>query len=544
MYTLLLVFIVGATLFVYGASTEVSRAAQADTRDRSVLEQAREALIARAVADGNHPGSLPCPDALTTNPIFNNFPNDGIADEMLGTDCPSYIGRLPWRTLGVGDLRDEAGERLWYALSPNFHDYPTVTINSDSKGDRIVHGGSTSTTLTAQAAAVVFAAGTALPGQVRDSVTAACSMSGVSRTMRRDLCAANYLETAASATPTWNNASATGPYMNARPTLAFNDKLLVIRAADFMPLVERRVARELREVLRNYRARSESAAAVAGGCNCLPWPDANSNGTSDTTSNRGRIPLVALPHPWGWSWTNPVTKKPFVNPQTGEVLAPLPALPSYFVSNNWASVIYYTVAKSSLHNNGVACTTCSGNATLSVDGANGYGMVLMTTGVIMPAQTRSAWAHYIDDAENRDANPQAAEAGASADPAPNDAYLTPPPPCPTGQCPTLLKGVQRCIASNATCPRNVTAPGRDRIYVITAASPNAQCAPNASVLLNSAPCHTTGNNVKAVCRQAADNLDNCSCAEAADAMITPPCRNTLNPPQCQAAVKTLQSCRS
>ena len=43
----------------------------------SALAQARQALISRAASDGNHPGSLPCPDAVT-NIAGSNVPNDGI----------------------------------------------------------------------------------------------------------------------------------------------------------------------------------------------------------------------------------------------------------------------------------------------------------------------------------------------------------------------------------------------------------------------------------------------------------------------------------
>ena len=151
LFLLLLTAAVGVTLFVYGASTEVTRAINADAKTRAVLEQARAALIARAVSDANRPGSLPCPDAVTSTP--NNVPDDGIADLLVGNACPSYIGRLPWRTLGVGDLRDAHGERLWYALSPNFRDDNSVQINSDSKGTLTVYAGSSANAVTRHGAA-------------------------------------------------------------------------------------------------------------------------------------------------------------------------------------------------------------------------------------------------------------------------------------------------------------------------------------------------------------------------------------------------------
>lgn len=120
MLLLMLVAVGALAVFVSG----LNRATVQLERDRitnEALAQAKEALIGRAASDENRPGSLPCPD-LVTNIPGSNIPNDGIADLLAGTDCPSYIGRLPWRTLKLPDLRDGDGERLWYELSPGFRD--------------------------------------------------------------------------------------------------------------------------------------------------------------------------------------------------------------------------------------------------------------------------------------------------------------------------------------------------------------------------------------------------------------------------------------
>ncbi len=534
---ILLIFGIGAILWSVAADQGVR--SRTDTRAESALAEAREALIGYAAAHATHPGALPCPD---TN-------DDGVGESLTaGLTCPSYIGRLPWRDLGVGDLRDAAGERLWYVLSPNFRNATSVVnaINSDTKGDRTVYSGAENpaatalTTLTTQAAAVVFAPGVVLPGQYRDSASAPCLMSGVSQSMPRSWCAANYLESGSTGAIAWNNDLASGPFVSAGTSLTFNDRLLVLRNSDFMPTVERRVAREMIEILRAYNTNSAKAAIASNGCQCFPWPDATNTGTSSTNSNRGRIPLVAAPHNWGSGWTSLLTGLPLL----GSTFPPIPALPSYFQPNLWHTVIFYSVAKSNLENSGSACTTCSANATLSVDGSSGYGLVLITAGAIYPSQTRSTWATYISDAQNRDANPQAAISGSSADPAANDAYVTPPQACPTGTCLVLTSNVRRCVSSSAVCARNVTAPFNNQLLTITAQPPNTQCGPNARALLNNAPCHTTGSNVKPACSSASSNLSACSCNSAANTMVTPPCRNNLNPPSCQEAVNSLQTCTS
>lgn len=118
---LLLVSVGALAVFVSG----LNRAAVQLERDRVTLvalAQAKEALIGRALTDDNRPGSLPCPD---TN-------DDGVAESA----CPTQlIGRLPWKTLKAGDLRDGAGERLWYELSANYRDQiSSEPLNTNTSG--------------------------------------------------------------------------------------------------------------------------------------------------------------------------------------------------------------------------------------------------------------------------------------------------------------------------------------------------------------------------------------------------------------------------
>jgi hypothetical protein len=343
-----------AVLFVYGSTSEMGRSIKAENRTRDALEQARQALIGRAVADANRPGSLPCPD---TN-------DDGSADLFVGSSCPSYIGRLPWRTLGIGDLRDESGERLWYALSLNFRDHPSAPpLNSDTKGTLVVHHTSPATPLTTQGIAVVFAPGLMLPGQMRDNASALCSSTGT--ILPRKRCAVNYLDTAAAV----NNAVSAGPYISSPAGAFFNDKLAVIVAADVMPLVEQRVALELRNALLTYRSSSS--------CRCYPWADSGIDGVSDSGANRGRVPdTTALPDPW-----------------------PAGALPPYFPANGWGRLIYYAVARTALNGAGKTCTTCI-DPTLTVDAASGYDVVLITPGYAGASRPSANWSDYLDDAEN------------------------------------------------------------------------------------------------------------------------------------------------
>jgi len=122
---MLVIMIIGSAAFLVSSlSTTALKNARQETT-ANALAQAKEALIGRAVADNNMPGSLPCPDT----------DDNGSAELLSGNDCPSYIGRLPWKTLGLPDLRDGSGERLWYALSTNFRDDDSARpLNSDTAG--------------------------------------------------------------------------------------------------------------------------------------------------------------------------------------------------------------------------------------------------------------------------------------------------------------------------------------------------------------------------------------------------------------------------
>ncbi len=128
----------------------------------AALAQAKEGLIGYAVSNSNRPGVLPCPD---TN-------NNGTSEGLSGNECPSYIGRLPWKTLGLPQLRDGSGELLWYAFSRNFrNDSSAQPINTDTKGSLTVYSNTTGTTIASQAAAVIFAPGAVLGTQDRSSST-------------------------------------------------------------------------------------------------------------------------------------------------------------------------------------------------------------------------------------------------------------------------------------------------------------------------------------------------------------------------------------
>jgi hypothetical protein len=245
----------------------------------AALAQAKEALIARAVADDNRPGSLPCPDT----------DDDGTAELFAGNDCPSYIGRLPWRTLDLPDIRDAEGERLWYVLSPSHRDHGTAEpINSDTIGTINVVDTAPSTGVVA----VVIAPGRALTragaagGQVRDC-PANCNN------------AVNYLDAAGGVdNAVWAPVAGVATVTGAAETGSFNDRVLAITRDDIMRLVERRVAREIAVPM---RARYEGWQAATGR-GFYPWAapfnDPANPGLGVNGTLHGHLPVTATPLVW------------------------------------------------------------------------------------------------------------------------------------------------------------------------------------------------------------------------------------------------------
>src|SRR5262245_5265019 len=136
---LLLVILVMGSLYVLVSGINAAPMQLEQKRDdltAAALKQAKEALIAWSATHAIGPGHLLCPDA----------DNDGQADTVACGLASTRVGRLPWRTLGLPDLRDASGERLWYAVSRCFLERSpdsfcgSYAVNSDTQGQLRVSG--------------------------------------------------------------------------------------------------------------------------------------------------------------------------------------------------------------------------------------------------------------------------------------------------------------------------------------------------------------------------------------------------------------------
>lgn len=340
------------SVLIYGLVSPASLTIENDRITNAALAQAKEALIGYAARDSNRPGSLPCPD---TN-------NDGSAQLFSGSFCPSEIGRLPWRTLGLPDPRDGSGERLWYAVSRDFSRNPSgaPALNTDTVGQLTITGAAP----TNNVIAIVFAPGAVVGSQVRDTPN--------------ENTVANYLEGG-------NEVSGATTFTTGAVSATFNDKLLAITSDALFPVVEMRVAREVRSVLQAfYSANGFFPFANAYGDNSYRCTD-------DQVSDR--IPRF---------FTDQCKVDP-ADPDWKGV-----AWPDWFFGNNWHQVVFYTVASKCAKPSSPACSASGGLLTLSSQpppNANIQALVIMP-GRAFAGQTRpcAIVTDCLEDPENTNAD--------------------------------------------------------------------------------------------------------------------------------------------
>lgn len=234
---MLVIMVVGAATFLVSSFSNFGLQIVRDQHTAIALAQARDALIGHAVTYTDYPlGNLPCPDT----------DDDGTADAGGSDNCPQYIGRLPWKTLGLPDLRDSAGERLWYTLSRNVRRYALVRpINSDTNGTLNVTGTKAENNLIA----IVFAPGSNVDSQSRSGAQSVlCTTTGT--TILENRCAANYLE-GSNDDPSPGSAPNVN-YQNANTGVTFNDQIVTVSRDQIFSAVEKRVGHEIKNVLNTY----------------------------------------------------------------------------------------------------------------------------------------------------------------------------------------------------------------------------------------------------------------------------------------------------
>ncbi len=334
---------------------------EADEATTQALAQAKAALIGYAASVdlaglADRPGDLPCPD---------NWPAGHFNTGRATTPCAGSavrLGRLPWHTLKIPDLRDHGGERLWYAISTNFKNNPrTGVLNADTSGTISVRDGAGGLLFdggaTSGIVAIVVAPGP--PLQRQDGLLQDRSVANFNNS-------SHYLDNiAAEDNANFTDGTANGfffgPVRNpADPALLIaNDRIVVITRDEIMAAMEKRVATEVMNCLVGY------ASDPANGGH-FPWPadivtsgGGNFNDTAGTLF--GRLPDLMC-NTGGDGITLPCnTPPPGTVPGMLTTWGGVPncnVTNSWFL-NNWREQVFFAVANAYKPAGGIpSCGAC------------------------------------------------------------------------------------------------------------------------------------------------------------------------------------------
>ena len=353
-----------------------------DKRTGEALAEAKAALLGFAASQNftnpglcgtncPRPGDLPCPD---TN-------NNGLAESSCGnaagtTQQAARLGRLPWITLGLPDLRDGDGERLWYAVSSRYklnsrfrplNSNTTATITLRDNSGNVIYDGANNNGL----AALIIAPGAAFKRQ--DNISQVSN--GVNQ-----LIASNYLDVALGEdnqnfVDSGSNGFIMGQVKDANGNTIANDRMLAITRDEMNQVMEPRVLAEIKNALLDYYAtvggfsfpRPANFNLVA----CLGNANINAPNCQEGLLTHGRIPANPTV---SWSATSVLRGVSNSN---------------WFQLNAWREVIHYAVAP--------ACVTgtanCGGVGFLTLNNAkllptNNKQLVIIATGASIGAQAR------------------------------------------------------------------------------------------------------------------------------------------------------------
>lgn len=374
---------IGTTVFLSAWNSLNVRLVQ-EQKTQAILTEAKEALIAYASSvypvGNNRPGDLPCPD---TN-------NDGKKELSCGnangsTGQAARLGRLPWKSLGLADLRDASGERLWYAVSNNFKENTRrLPLNSDTTGT--IQVADSAGNSIPNVIAVIIAPGPPLQ-RLNGAVIQDRSPAGENNP-------ANYLDETATEdnadfTDSATNGFVSGIVRDAQGRILVNDGMLLITYNDLMPLLEKQVASTVLNCLTSYAAYSD---AMNDNWGRYPWPAgmaSSATGNHKDTSGTlfGRIPDLMC-HTGG-EGVSEIACNPIVgtNPQmlSSWGLVPGCTLNDAWFKQNWREQVFYAIADAYKPGTGVpACGTC-----LTVGSTTGVKVAVFVGRQTLSAQNRS-----------------------------------------------------------------------------------------------------------------------------------------------------------
>lgn len=327
---MLVIMIMGVSFLLVSALSKVTLQNARDEKSSEILAQAKEVVIGQLLKGGAlPPGWLLRPDVRdvpnNTDPIYpeispinnsltSNYDGDednGCFDNTQAAANPPYtpllqvnntnmskvrcLGRLPWKSLGMSistpSENDPTGVMPWLAFSRNLRN-PSIPVNSEllnSNNYWLKVYDMKGTLLSDRVAIVIILPGVALSNQSRPpspnlanpdqyldkiSLPPGCIGAGCISNFNN----ANLSETFVTGDEhRWMDDPANPGKQIEDPTYQFNDKLLYVTIDDLMPLIEKRIAREVKACLDDY------ANATINSGHKYPWAAP----VSDTTNYQG-----------------------------------------------------------------------------------------------------------------------------------------------------------------------------------------------------------------------------------------------------------------
>jgi hypothetical protein len=319
---MLIIMIIGTAVFLVTSLGKATLSIERNKASSDLLARAKEVVIGYALngtAGSQPPGNLTYPDVLSeATPDYNGSSEGGCLNALQLSSAPipglplissginmRCFGRLPWKTFNFPipspTENDPAGIMPWYAISTNMIDatpfnsellntapYPWITVR-DMNGNVISN----------RVAFVIIVPGAPISNQSRSpslnldganqylegiTVPNGCAAPCVPGTynnfdMRDEASTSdNAFGFIMGEEHRWIDDPANPGKQIDDPTYQFNDKLIYVTIDDLMPLIEKRIAREVKACLDDY------ATFPTNGSHKYPW----ATPISDTTAYPNR----------------------------------------------------------------------------------------------------------------------------------------------------------------------------------------------------------------------------------------------------------------
>lgn len=392
----ILILIVGTLSIQFLNQSDLKKLKSQKTHQ--VLAEAKEAILAFSVNNLSiasscslncpRPGDLPCPD----------LDNDGEAESSCNTQV-QRLGRLPWKTLGLNDLRDGSGETLWYAVSEQYkNNTRLLPLNSDTLGTislRNAQGSLIYDATTGSDSGLV-----ALIIAPNDVLLRADNVQQNRANETDKINPKNYLDIAfgednSDFIDNGNNGFISGMIRNNNNVIV-NDVILPVTITQIHAVMETRVLSEVRSALLSHG--SYPAPASINDTTCLASESVNNNQClSDQNNTLGRIPVgeafsvevngsaeIQYRSLWELTNINSILKGSKNN--------------NWFQQNGWRELILYARAK-----NGESLTLQNATTPSTVVSDENKQVVLLSASVPIHTQKRrtnndkSNFSNYLED---------------------------------------------------------------------------------------------------------------------------------------------------